>query len=220
MVAGRICASLLIALSSWPVWAGRLAAESFPLLPSADIHGRTTTVEQLRGRVTAVVVCGQASERESIVVSRELVAAMNQDRDRYAFVLVIDLATVPEMARGITTGIVRDRLAAAERDIDRHLQQRGQKMLPGVNLSLPDWTGQAVHGWLGRVNEPEYAVFQEATVRTGRFERDRTQREQQRLKSQVQVFVLDRSMAIRAHFAGVGAGGRAVEAMRSLATGL
>ncbi|AGY59328.1 hypothetical protein GKIL_3082 [Gloeobacter kilaueensis JS1] len=162
-----------------------------------------------------LVLAGQANEAEATAVSDEIVAAMNAQPERYAFVVVMDLAGVPEFGRGLSVAIVRERLEREDQLLAARLEQGGQTFKPPLRLQLPDWSGQATRFWLAAIPEAGYAVFRAPEGHT-RFERDRLRRERQRLRSEVQVFVLDEKHELKAQYVGRSAGARAIEAMRTL----
>jgi hypothetical protein len=224
---------MVLGLSAW-LWSGSLASlpgQVPPLqtppeqpppapvlpapLPEADLQDNPVSLEPLKGKVTAVVLSSQDNEQEISTVSRELLAALNSDRDRYAFVSIMDLGVVPDFAREVAVGIIEGRLEQADRDLASRLELSGQKLAPGVKLQLPDWNGERTLAWLQASPDPEYAVFR-GNPRS-RFERERTEREQQRLRSYAQVFVLHWDFTLKAHFSGRSAGAKAAELMRALA---
>ena len=183
-------------------------------LPTADYEGKPAGLELLRGKVTAVVLSGQSNENEATAVSQDIVAALNAE-PRFAFVALIDLAVVPSFAQGLTVGIIRDRLAQADAALAQRVTQSGQTFVPGLKLHLPDWSGQASLTWLQNSSLPEYVVFRQPN-RGSRFERDRLDREQQKLRSQAQVFVVDRDLTVKAHYTGRQAAAQAIETIRGL----
>ncbi|MBW4698830.1 MAG: hypothetical protein KME03_13205 [Aphanocapsa lilacina HA4352-LM1] len=211
--------SLSIGLAFWLGCATIMAspARALPELPSADLTGGAVSAEKLRGKVSVVILANQASDQEATDVSREIVIAMNPTPERYAFALILDLQSIPDFARGLTMPIIESRLEQSNRDIIERLQKTGQTFQPPLRLGLPDWSGEATRAWLQSIPDPDYAIFREQSAGLSRFKREKLQRDQQRLKSQVQVFVLDPALNIKAHFSGRLAGARAIEAMRTLA---
>jgi len=193
------------------------AAPPLFLTPVTDLEGKPVPPERLTGRITCLIIANRANADRAAALGQDLVFKFSTNRS-FAFVTVADLRGVPDFARTMATGMIQDQLTKARVELKNRFIQAGRTYEPGLWIYIPDWEGNTTLNLLKASPEPEYAIFDRNPAQLPRFERTTVEREQQKLRSLVHIFILDRSGEVKYHFQEVGSAAAITNALRTLLT--
>jgi len=208
----KIIAVLLIGL----LGAGPVSANA-PLFisPISDLEGKPVVPERLTGRITCLIIANRANADGAAALGQDVVFNFSSNRN-FAFVTVADLRGVPDFARGLATGMIQDQLTKARGELKNRFLQAGRTYEPGVWVYIPDWEGSTTLNLLKASPNADYAIFDRDPAQLSRFERTTVEREQQRLRNLVHIFILDQRGEVKYHFQDVGSRGAVLNTLRTL----
>ncbi|MBC8123402.1 MAG: hypothetical protein H7Y22_16380 [Gemmatimonadaceae bacterium] len=178
---------------------GPAAAES-PLGQSVqDFEGKPVDAARLGRRVTALVVTTPKDADVASEVGQELVFQFGSNKN-FAFISVTDLKAVPAADRAKVSQIIQQRVELADQQIQARFKQAGRPYTPGLTSYVPDYGGKLVTALLQASPQPEFALFDKDPARLSRFEREKFERDQIRLRNRVHIFLLDSAGEVSAHY--------------------
>ena len=195
-----------------------VATTPIPLNEYQDLDNKALTLEQLRNKVTVLIVANRATADAATAVGDQIRLDLSGE-PRLLYVAVLNLRDIPSFARGLVTGLIRDQARTAEASLQARFTQTNkdpEKASPKPPLLVPDWNGSLALKLWQESPLAEFAVFKDDSRRAGRYEREKVQRVQQQLENRVHVFVLDAQGQVQAHYLDAGAASLTTAKVRAL----
>ncbi|AGY56417.1 hypothetical protein [Gloeobacter kilaueensis] len=188
------------------------------LVQYLDLDGKPISIERFRNKVSVLVVTDKANVETATATGRQVRAKLGGD-PRYLYVVVFDLKDAPAIAHGMIAGKIKEIMREDEEIALKEFQKENRSSetaAPQSPLLIPDWDeGLSFKIWRSSPLA-EFSAFQEDEGHKSRFDRERLQRQQQRLKSNVHIFVIDAKGEVQAHYLGAGRAEEVVSKVRSL----
>lgn len=199
-------------LFTMPMQAGPLLLP----VPCEDWEGKPVTLERLKEKVTVVISSSRETMDVGAEVDRDLLYHFGTNQN-FTLIRVADLRNVPYLARDIVISTIKARDGAELLELKERFAADGQTAsLQSTAFYILDWQGKFGLTMLQASPLTEYSLFKRDLSRLTRFEKDRVERERQKLANHLHVFVLDQEGDVRAHYLDRGAARQAIPTIRGL----
>lgn len=194
-----------------------VGAVPLPFDQYQDLDGKPIALEQFYNKVSVVVVSNRSTADAATRIGQDIRLNLSGE-PRFLYAVVLNLQDIPGLAHSLVTGLIKDQAKTAEADLQARFvrMNRAGVAEPKPPLFILDWKGELSNQLWQNSPLPEFAVFRLDANRPSRFEREKQQREQQKLKDRVHVFVLGPQGEIQAHYLDAAATGPTITKVRAL----
>ncbi|AGY58421.1 hypothetical protein [Gloeobacter kilaueensis] len=195
------------------------AASPFEGVAAQDLDGKPVTAEQFQKKITVAVVADRTTADAATQAGADLQFNLRGEPG-FFYVVVLNLRDIPGIAHGLVLGLIKDKAKSAEQDLQKRFALAGKDLTARQQrpLFIPDWDGELALRLWQNSPLPEFAIFRKEKLQS-RFERERTQREEQPLREHVHFFILGPDGEVKAHYLDAGAVGTVIDKVRALLKG-